>query len=463
MKDENIDNNQRKKKEEDSKGFIEKSNDKLILGTDNDLDKEESSYFDVDNLFEDAFKGLPKDNTKQGYNSSDSITDLFKLDENNLGIDSSKANTELYKHERDFPEKSVYSNEIQLNYERKNKELEEKISEYDEKYQILVKKIEEYEEKTSGLIKKRKEFDESIKEYEVKTRSLEERNEEISNQMRKLKEAREKIIELSKQIEEKKADLEKRDEILKKSEKNLEKIKFELERNKLEFEKNKLEFEIGKSNLDTELVEIPEIVKESKEFNQITEVEKEKKSGKGEILQNLMANLLQNGNFKSCFLIDGKGMLISEYSSIQLDSIAIGAMFSLICTTILRAVKTLNLYELEFFKLSSTSGEFIMKNINIMNYERNFILLAYYDDSNSTITESKQIINKKIIKRILKNVKEDFYELGNGSKSSGIFDNLNDRLNFLKKRYTIPQEELELTRTNLLNEISVKIKELFEK
>ena len=59
--------------------------------------------------------------------------------------------------------------------------------------------------------------------------------------------------------------------------------------------------------------------------------------------------------------------------------------------------------------------------------------------------------------------KKEFYELETGNKTISIFDNLNNKINFLKKKYTIPQEELELTRINLLKETSVGIKDLFEK
>ncbi|MFX1574953.1 MAG: hypothetical protein ACFFB0_19625 [Promethearchaeota archaeon] len=503
MKKKDNDYNQGKKNENDTNGYLEDNSNQNILETNNDLDEKDSSFLDTNNLFNDVFKELQNEQTKSNSISHKS-TVYHKLGDNNLNKNTNTLNTEFYNNDESIAQKNdnisydlinkskiqkskestesslnydknnikgnlegkfFQENEIETIYKRKNKELEEKIGEYNEKYHNLEEKIEEYEEKTSELIKKRKEFDDSIKEYEEKSKLLDERNEEISIQMGKLKEAREKIVELSKQIEEKKIDLEDRGENLKKSERNLEKIKFELERSRLEFEENKLEFELGKSNLETtkKVSESPDAIKKIIESGQVADGVKEAKSGKGEILQNLMLNLLHTGNFKSCFLIDGKGMLISEYSNVQLDSIAIGAMFSLICTTVLRAVKTLNLYELEFFKVSSTSGEFIMKNINIMNYERNFILLAYYDNSNSTIREFKQILNKKTIKRILKNVKKDFYELDNDSKSSGIFENLNDRLNFLKKKYSIPKEELELRRVELLNQTSIKIKDLFEK
>jgi len=153
-------------------------------------------------------------------------------------------------------------------------------------------------------------------------------------------------------------------------------------------------------------------------------------------------------------------MLVSEYNKLELNSMAIGAMFSLITTTVLRTIKNLSLHELEYFKMSSANGEFMLKNINITNYMRNFILLAHYDQSKSFIPRNK--LEKKTIKQILKSVKKDFYEFREGTKISWIFDNLADKVNFLKQKYTIPEGDIEIIRINLLNKTAIKIKELFE-
>ncbi|MFX0175891.1 MAG: hypothetical protein ACFE85_06650, partial [Candidatus Hodarchaeota archaeon] len=263
---------------------------------------------------------------------------------------------------------------------------------------------------------------------------------------------------------EKNIELEKREKDLEKFHSSLEKSKFELEKEKIDFEKDKLEFHIEKSDVEIKLDELnrkESIIKtDYEEFD--AEVEEEK-SGKVEILQDLMKKLSDDGSFESCFLIDEKGMLISEYSNAQLDIIAIGAMFSLISTAVLRAIKSLHLQELEYFKVSSINGEFILKSINIMNYERNFILLAYYDKYNSSLLNIKQIMNAKIIKRIIKSVKKDFYEFGEGTKISWIFDNLEDKIKFLKKKYSTPEKDIEQIRIDLLRRIGIQIKELFEK
>ena len=155
-------------------------------------------------------------------------------------------------------------------------------------------------------------------------------------------------------------------------------------------------------------------------------------------------------------------MIISEYSKTELDSLAVGAMFSLVCTTVLRTVQSLSLNELEYFKLSSLNGEFLLRNIEIKNYERNFILLAYYNESNSNIPVKKQVLSKKIIKKILKDLKRDFYDSRRGSGISWVFDNISEKLDFLKQKYNTIDGDIDLIRLNLVNKASIKIRELFE-
>ncbi|MFX1345337.1 MAG: hypothetical protein ACFFBC_04300 [Promethearchaeota archaeon] len=457
-----------------------KDNKNYILKANHNFDKEDGSDLNASAPFFEIFNESRRENSEHNKNSpfSSSIKNETQIN-NKL---SNKLIEPLKKEKYSKPNENFSDNQIsniieysgdnlkkednfKLIYEKKLKELEEKVEEYNQKYQKLEEKIEEYEKKSSELVKKKIEYEDSIKEYEEKMYLVDERNEEISDHMNKLKEAREKIIELTNQIEEKKVELEQRDKNLKNSEKSLEKFRFELEKNKLEFERNKLEYEIGKSNIQTNknTLDTNSIIKEDVALKEISDRVKEKRRGKGIILQNIMIELTQKGNFNSCFLIDGKGMLVSEYSNTHLDSIAIGAMFSLICTVILRAVETLKLHELEYFKISSINGEFILKNIDIKHYERNFILLAHYDGSNSKVVNPRQIISRKIIKKILKSAKKEFYELNTEDKTVSIFDNLNNKINFLKAKYIIPQDELELTRIKLLKETSIEIKDLFEK
>ncbi|MFX1322767.1 MAG: hypothetical protein ACFFAQ_14110 [Promethearchaeota archaeon] len=377
-----------------------------------------------------------------------------------------------------FKHKLTLLKELESFHENKLKELEEKIRDYNERYNKLEKTIEEYDDRNLELVEKRKEYEKRVNEFKEKNKlmeeskedlkqrikQLEESKEEFTNRGKKLQEAREQFMELSKQMEEKKRDLEKWEMKLEKLQKSLEKSKFDLERNKIEFEKNKLEFEISKSEseVSTDVLSAKEAQIKIEEDKSDTFEKKEKKRGRAAILHDMLEELSYKGDFQSCLLIDGKGMLISEYSKKKVDEMAIGAMFSLVCTNILRTIKSLNLQELKYFKMASTNGEFMLKNISITNYERNFILLAHYTKSDSILPEITQKIDKKEIKKILDSVKRDFNEFGKGTKISWVFDNLGDKVNFLKKKYKTPEKDIEIIRRNLLNKTSIKIKELFE-
>ena len=156
-------------------------------------------------------------------------------------------------------------------------------------------------------------------------------------------------------------------------------------------------------------------------------------------------------------------MLISEYSQGNLDKMAVGAMFSLVGTSVLRTVDSLMLQELLYFKLASVNGEFILKNINISNYNRKFILISFYNNSDSIYPNIINKINKKTIKKIMKSIKLDFYELLQDSNISWAFDNLVEKITFLKEKYKMPESNLELIRGDQLDKTAIEIKELFEK
>ena len=379
-----------------------------------------------------------------------------------------------------FKHKLTLVKELESFHENKLKELEEKIKVYDKKNRDLEKKSQEYEDIKEKLEEKRNNYEQMVKEFEQKSLDLEkskgefkERSKQLEKNVlesedrnKKLEEARKQFMELSKKIEEKKIDLGKREDKLERLERFLEESKYELEKRRIEFQQAKLEFAKVKTELEIREKELiirdstSEVKKEEAEVISVEKLEEEK--GKVEFLHDLLQELSTEGSFQSCFLIDGKGMMISEYAKIKLDAIAVAAMFSLITTTVLRTVNSLSLHELEYFKLSSTSGEFVLKNIDIKDYERNFILLAYYDDSDSTIIDSDQKIDKKTIKNILNSVKKDFYEFREGKKISWIFDNLTDKVKFLKQKYSTEEGDLEIIRITLLNKTSIKIKELFE-
>ena len=445
----------------------------------------------LDDVFTDMIEGTIEDNTVK-VNGNEILSETNELDtETSSEADKTLEIQEFITIEKDKDLKAFYENKLKKleekieeynsryqkleetikRYEDRNrelvskrKELEEKIEEYNSRYQKLEETTQSYEDRNRELVSKRKEFEESIKEFEHKSKALEESKNDFNTRSEKLKEAREHFIELNKQWEMKRTDLEKKVKEIRKIQWTFEKNEYEFEKKKIDFEREKLDFEIGKSELERIIAKEKDI----KDYSELVKdkeiiVKKEKKLiGKAEVLQSFLQKLSIDGIFQSCFLIDSKGMMVSEYVKTELDSMAIGAMFSLFDTIALKTVASLHLQELNFFKLSTANGEFLAKNINISNYERDFVLLAYYDGVTPTIPNSKQKMDKKTINKIIKSIKEDFFEFGHGRKISWIFDNLTEKINFLKQKYSTPETDIELIRSNLLNKTTIQIKELFE-
>ena len=438
------------KKRKGAKDRPKNEGNSYILNEKEKLLKDEDISPDVKSVIDEVFTEMTVGEIKD---------DPFNVSDNISSTESNIHDTELSNEEASSIENKE---EIEKLYKSKQKELNDKIRDYDRRYQKLEDTTGRYEEKTRELIEKRKEFEEKIKEFEKKNQALEDTKEEFSIRSKKIQEAREQFVELSKQIEMTKIDLEKKEKKFKNMQRAIEANKYELEKNKIDFEKEKLEFKHFKTDLETTAQDLDINEYKEKVIDEIADVKEKKVEGKAEILEDLLQELNREGNFQSSFLIDGKGMMVSEISKFELDSVAIGAMFSLTCTVVLRAVKSLNLQELLYFKLSAANGEFLVKNININNYKRNFVLLAYYDSTASTIPVNKQKINKKTLNRILKSVKEDFNEFGQENRQSWVFDNLVEKINFLKQSSTIPKADLELLRLKLLNIAAIKIKELFE-
>ena len=471
-------------KEEDisSKAYQDQDENSLDLKQEEKFDKEENNSPDIERVFDDiiadiaisdkADEELIDIEEKSNTNIIFEFAEKGKLEDDSLDVIKEDINT----HEH----KVKLTRELELFHESRIKELEEQIKEYNKKYQKLEAKIQEYQDKNQALINKREELDEVVKSFEEKTKLLEvsreeyrERNqqlqgskEDFTDRGKKLQEAREQFMNLSKQMEEKKIDLEKKENNLEKRQRIVNKDKFDFEKNKIEFERIKLEFEIEKADLEIKFQksDIQNYEKEPKddEYQEII-VEKEKEvKGKAEVLQDLLQQLMIEGGFNSCYLIDGKGMLISEFSKTKFDTVAIGAMFSLISTNLLRTVNSLDLLELKHFKFSSANGEFIIKNISIMNYERNFILLGYYDESNSFIPRLEQKLDRKTMKRIVKSVEKDFNSYGEGQKISWILDSLVEKVNFLKQKSQMSERDVDEIRLDALNTTSNQIKGLFE-
>ena len=427
---------------------------------------------EVKNVLDDVFEEMISEQSE-----SKDMKDVSKFKNNSLDyeeIDKIHALESEQFLPEDSGEREVNSivkedsneklNELKNAYKNKIKEIAEKSREYRKKYTKLDELTNDYERRNSEMLEKRIEFENKIKEYEAKNQELEAFKEEFKNRNISLQEAREQFTRLSKQLEGKKNELEKREKKIDKLQQSLEKNRLELEKNKIELEKDKLDLEIEKSK-NEEKDQILEIsnkpLKKEKKRNIDIQLKNEPK-GKIELLEDLLRDMSSEGYFQSCFLIDNKGMLISEYSQIELDRIAIGAMFSLISTSALRTVDSLRLQELLYFKLASVNGEFMIKNILISNYPRNFILIAYYEKSDSQDFDLVQKIDKKTIKEILKNIKRDFYDFLDESKISWAFENIKEKIDFLKMKYKIPDSDLEIIRKNVLNKVALEIRKLFE-
>ncbi|MFX1445109.1 MAG: hypothetical protein ACFFHV_16975 [Promethearchaeota archaeon] len=439
--------------------LIEKEKRSYVQNVKNEILKEGEFSPEVKEVLDDAFTEIIEDNTEE------------KTE--NLSINSLKNNkkgVKLHFDERvnNISEKSEViaesdDKDLETIYQKKLSELEEKIENYNIRYQKLEETIQEYEDRDKKLVEKRKEFEVSINEFRQKTKAVEKSKEEFKDKSEKLREAREHFLKLTRQVEEKKNDLEKRDKELKKLQWILEKNKYDLEKDKIDLEREKLEFELLRSDLERKVKE-----GDLKNYNEFTKdkvsvIEGDKKlRGKAEFLRDLLEELTNDGIFQASFLIDDKGMIVSEHSNKLYDAMAIGAMFSLICTNAIRTVNSLNLQELGYFKLSSTKGEFMAKNINLSNYERTLILLAYYDEDSLVNTKRGQKLSKKTINKIMKSIKEDFYEFGQGKEISWVFENLTNRINFLKKKYVSVNKNIEQKRLDSLNKTSIGIKEIFE-
>ncbi|MHA1283303.1 MAG: hypothetical protein ACTSVV_05225 [Promethearchaeota archaeon] len=401
--------------------------------------------------------------------------ELSKIDNLNELNEFSTSFTEnnLDLNEVNMKQKMILIEELKQIFLNKIKTLEEKIKESEnEKKELNEKKkeyenrIREYEEKINITEQKKEEFIEKSKELEIK-------KEEYQKSIEKLEKTREQFKELSKKLEEKKIILEEQEKRLFQLEKDLEikKINIEKEQKQLDQLKIEIEKKVKKYSLYNR-IRLKEPKLDSEYFDNIDfilnklrdDTEKKKKKGRIELIGDTLKELLEVGHFQSCFLIDGKGMIISDCMNEKQDAIAIGAMFSLIWTSLLRTINSLNLRKLEYFKMSSLGGQFLLKNIDVNNYERNLILLAYYDDSNKEKIERENIIFKKRnLKKALKNFlkQEEFYKKSNVNVQ--LIDNLIENLNFLKNKLFFYNGDFDKVRIDSLNKIAIKIKEIFEK
>jgi predicted regulator of Ras-like GTPase activity (Roadblock/LC7/MglB family) len=373
---------------------------------------------------------------------SDDINEISTKNEDIKEVIQEEKPTEKAPSKEEINEKDKKINELSSRVE----EYSTKIRNLEEKAIYYKDLIEDFEEKSKTMEASKKQFEERLIELDESRREFEERG-------KKLEQARESFKQLSQNLEEKRVGLDQREKNLKKMRKELDRIKLRVEQESLD---KSIDFESKQDGISEKLNQISQ---ENWDESQLIQMER----GKVDILQDILQELLFQGDFQSCFIIDGQGMIISEYSKTELDALAIGAMFSLVCTTVLRTIRSLSLSELEYFKLSSINGEFILRNIDINNYERNFILLAYYHESNSNLPIKKQPLSKKTIRNIVRSIKKDFNESRKNSRLSWVFDNLSDKIDFLKQKYNQFEGDINLIRLNLMNKASSKIRELFER
>ncbi len=463
----NVENEISKKEEpNDVKNKILNSNSEIIAIKEQ-FYKEEDIAPEVQNILDEVFSEMVQDgqeniNVEKDINIiiDDSIPEsVSEGDHVNLLEILENIGDDAYKH------KIPLLKELILNYNKKFDDLEKEIKKHNEDSIQIEEKKKEYDVSIKEFKERGKFLEQSKNEFEDRVNRLESSKEDFEEQSKKLQVAREQFMSLSKEVEVKKNELNKRESELNNIKRDLEKNKNELEKKKASITRNiqnQTEDKKGyasEANDSAALCDLTPVYDEAFwETKQVNDMEK----GKVEILQDILQNLSNQGNLQSCFLIDGQGLLISEYSKSKLDPMAIGAMFSLLCTSVLRTVKSLNLNALEYFKLSSENGEFILRNIKINNYERDFILIAYYNKDNLSLQQSNKKLNKKIIKNLLRHIKRDLYFIKKGQQLSWIFENLSERIDFLKDKYCTIEGDINLIRLNLLNNASIKIIELFE-
>ncbi len=429
---------------------------------------------------------------------SNKMDEKEKIIENLEGIISGEVKSDKYNT---FQHKMELVEELNSLYKEKLNELQEKIKEYEmEKKNFQLKKEDydkmtiEFEEKTVLLEERRKEFEEKTvlleerrKEFEEKIYLMDEKKKELEERNNKLENARFQIKELSKELEKKKNELEQQLKKLFYREKELERMNLELKQEKAEFEniKNKYFAPVKKQLEKGKEIDAKEIIIPTLPLNELNlQLDQDKSTsqkGRAELLQDILQELSNRGNFQGCFLMDEKGMMISELSKIDMDRLAVGAMFSLICTTILRTVKSLNLHDLDYLKMRSLNGEFLLKNIELENYERNLILLCYYDNENDTIStissDYQQIkefednknfpskIKKRLIKKVLKkHLKDIFYLYQNQNIDENFFNFLIERINSIRKEFSNSLNlDINQIRIKALNNAYIIIKQIFEK
>ena len=99
-------------------------------------------------------------------------------------------------------------------------------------------------------------------------------------------------------------------------------------------------------------------------------------------LDEVVQNLNEKGKFIISILLDDRGMIISEYSSIEsIEKETIAAMFSLLHNVADRTVRNLNLESKELITIGTKQGDFYSVGFPLNNYNRQMILVSLKNHS----------------------------------------------------------------------------------
>ena len=101
-----------------------------------------------------------------------------------------------------------------------------------------------------------------------------------------------------------------------------------------------------------------------------------RRKSKAIILENLLKNLVEKGQFDLVVLSDKSGLTISAYNKKNLTTKFFSALSSIIYSSAKRYATDLLMGKLNFILINTEYGEFILLPIDIEDYPKEFILSA---------------------------------------------------------------------------------------
>ena len=130
-------------------------------------------------------------------------------------------------------------------------------------------------------------------------------------------------------------------------------------------------------------------------------------------LDEVVQKLNEKGKFTTSILLDDRGMILSEYSSIDsIEKETIAAMFSLLHNVADRTVRNLNLESKELITIGTKQGDFYSIGFSLNNYNRQMILVSLKDHSHKEETPVQEVkIKKEKIKKEKIHVVKEFPKL----------------------------------------------------